>query len=114
MTTKQNTDTLAPDALEVMAAVAPLAPVAWTSTAWMDAMTKLTTAVTSFMAERVKEDIQTQQALLQCKSLTEVQHVQAEFVQKAVAQYQAETGKLIEVTTQLANDLHVKPGSVGP
>lgn len=111
MTTKQTAPKLAPDALEVLAAVVPLAPTAWTSKAWMDNMTKMGGALASFMAARVKEDLETRQALLQCKTLAEVQHVQTAFMQKAVAQYQAETGKMIAMTTQLASDLKVTPAA---
>jgi phasin family protein len=66
--------------------------------AWLEAMSDLGSEVLSFVAERVKEDVQTQHQLLHAKSLTEVQHLQAEFVQKAVDQYSAETGKLVELS----------------
>jgi hypothetical protein len=36
--------------------------------------------------------------------LAEVQHTQAEFIQKAFDQYQAETGKLIAMTGQMVSD----------
>ncbi|WP_322892807.1 MULTISPECIES: phasin family protein [unclassified Yoonia] len=111
MTDKHTHDTLAPDALDVLAAVAPLAPVAWASKIWMDNMARMTGEIATFVTARIKEDVQTRQALMQCKTLSEVQHVQAAFMQKAVAQYQAETGKLIEMTTKLAADLNVKPVS---
>lgn len=111
MTQITDTEKLAPDALDVLAAVAPLAPTAWASQVWIDNMTRISSEIASFMAERISEDIQTQQALMQCRTLSDVQHVQAAFLQKAMAQYQAETGKLIEMTSQLAADLHVRPGA---
>jgi hypothetical protein len=111
MTDRPQTDTLAPDALDSIAAVVPLAPAAWMNTAWMNNMTEMGSAIAAFVAERIKEDVQVPHALLHCKSLAEVQHVQAEFLQKAVAQYQAETGKLIEMTGKMAADLHVRDGA---
>lgn len=74
-----------------------LSPAAWMGTAWFARMGDLSREVTSFVAERIKEDVQTQQALLHCKSLSDVQKLQAEFLQKAFDQYQAETGKLVEM-----------------
>ena len=47
-----------------------------------------------------------QQALLRCTSLAEAQHVQAVFIQKAIDQYQAETGKLITITGKMAAGQH--------
>lgn len=72
-----------------------LSPVAWMGTAWFGRVADLGSEVASFVAERIKEDVKTQHALLHCKSLPEVQQVQAAFLQKAFDQYQAETGKLI-------------------
>lgn len=111
MTTKHLTPKIAPDALEVLAAVAPLAPVAWTSAAWTDTMTGLCGAAADFMAARVKEDLETRKALMQCKSLAEVQHVQTAHLQKAFAQYQAETGRMIAMTSKLAIDLKAVPAT---
>lgn len=65
--------------------------------AWLEAMSDLGSEVLSFVADRVKEDVQTQHQIMHAKSLAEVQHIQAEFVQKAVDQYSAETGKLVEL-----------------
>ncbi|TDT78119.1 phasin protein [Litoreibacter halocynthiae] len=67
-------------------------------TAWLEAMSDLGSEVLSFVAERVKEDVKTQHQILHAKSLAQVQHIQAEFVQKAVDQYSAETGKLVELS----------------
>ena len=65
--------------------------------AWVDTMGAMNTEVMSFVAARLHEDIQTQQAMMQAKDLKEMQHIQADFFQKAVEQYQEETGKLVEM-----------------
>lgn len=103
MTQAPEHDTFAPDVLDAMSAVAPAA---WMNTAWIETMTAMGTELASFVAERFKEDIELQQALLRCKSLADVPHVQAAFLQKALDQYQVETGKLIEMTGKMAAGLH--------
>ena len=70
------------------------------SSAWLDALGKMGTEVATFVADRVKEDVKTQQELMSCKTMEELQHVQAQFVQKAMQQYQEETGKLVEIGTR--------------
>lgn len=106
MTQAPEHDTFAPDVLEALSAVAPAA---WINTAWVDTMTAMGSELAAFVADRVREDIELQQALLRCKSLSEVPHVQAAFLQKALDQYQAETGKLIEMTGKMAAELHPAP-----
>lgn len=73
--------------------------------AWVEAFSELGSEVMSFVAERIKEDVKTQHQILHCKNVTELQHIQAEFVQKAIDQYTAETGKLV----QMSHDLYAPP-----
>ncbi|WP_299410117.1 phasin family protein [uncultured Roseobacter sp.] len=70
------------------------------STAWMEAMGDMGAEVAGFIAERIKEDVKTQHKMLHCKNVGELQHIQGEFIQKAIDQYQAETGKLVEMSTK--------------
>ena len=53
--------------------------------------------ITDFVAERIRQDLDTQQAFLRCRSLDEVREVQARFVQTALDQYSAETTKLFKL-----------------
>ena len=69
------------------------------STAWLEALSDMSAEMTSFVAERIREDVKTQHEMLHCKDIASLQHIQAEFVQKAIDQYQRETGKLVEMTT---------------
>jgi hypothetical protein len=55
--------------------------------------------VAQFVTERIKEDVKTQHEMLQCKKIGELQHIQVQFMQKAMDQYHAETGKLVEMGT---------------
>ena len=77
------------------------------STAWLEALGDIGSEVLSFMAERVKEDVKTQHAILHCKNVSELQNIQAEFIQKALEQYSAETGKLV----RMSNDALASAGS---
>ncbi|GFE65511.1 phasin family protein [Litoreibacter roseus] len=70
------------------------------STAWMEALNDMGAEMATFVAERIREDVKTQHEILHCKNVAELQHIQAQFVQKAMDQYQAETGKLVEMSTQ--------------
>lgn len=70
------------------------------STVWAEAISDMGAEVASFVADRIKEDVKTQHEILQCKNVADLQHIQAEFIQKALDQYNAETGKLLEMGTQ--------------
>ncbi|PTX53819.1 phasin protein [Litoreibacter ponti] len=66
-------------------------------TAWIEAVSDMSAELAHFVAERIKEDVKTQHEILHCRNVTDLQHIQADFIQKAIDQYQAETGKLIEM-----------------
>ena len=68
------------------------------STAWVEAFSDMGSEVISFVADRIREDVKTQHRILHCKDMTELQHIQAEFIQRAIDQYTAETGKLVEMS----------------
>jgi hypothetical protein len=80
---------------------AGLGPLRLMGTAWVEAMAELNGEIASFVADRIKEDVKTQSELLQCKSPKDLQDVQLAFLEKAYAQYTAETGKLIQKSLDL-------------
>lgn len=69
--------------------------------AWAEGMSDMGSEVLSFVADRIKEDVATQHKLLHCKNVADFQKVQAEFMQKAIDQYTAETGKLVQMSQDL-------------
>ncbi len=69
-------------------------------TAWIEAMSAMSAEVAGFVADRIKEDVKTQHEILHCKNVADLQHIQAQFMQRAIDQYQAETGKLVEMGTK--------------
>lgn len=66
-------------------------------TSWMEHMADYGQEVMTFMAKRVAEDVQTQHSLLHAKGVAEVQHIQAQFFQRAMDDYAAETARLMEL-----------------
>lgn len=73
----------------------------WLGTAWFETIGDLSAEVLSFVADRVKEDVKVQHQIMHCKNPSELQHVQSQFLQKAIEQYQAETGKLVEMGSKV-------------
>lgn len=51
----------------------------------------------TFLAARIREDVKTQHRMLHAKDVEELSRIQADFVQNAVEQYAAETGKMIDL-----------------
>ncbi len=71
-------------------------------TAWFEAISNMGTEMLDFVAERVKNDVQTQHNLLHAKDISEVQHIQAQFFQKAMDDYAAEMAKLMDMGKDIA------------
>ncbi len=80
---------------------AGLGPLRWMGTNWIEAFADLNAEVVSFVADRVREDVQTQHKILHCKTADELQQTQVEFLEKAYSQYTAETGKLIRMSMDM-------------
>ena len=76
--------------------------------AWIEALGEMGSEVVSFVADRIKEEVKTQHEILHCKDPKELQEIQARFVQKAVDQYSAETGKLVEMSQDLLKGVSEK------
>lgn len=64
---------------------------------WFETINELSTEMLAFITERVKQDLQTQQDLLQAKGIADVQKIQADFFKKATDDYTAEMTKLMEI-----------------
>ena len=80
---------------------AGLGPMRWMSTNWIEAMAELNSEVVSFVADRIREDVQAQHEILHCKSLQDLQKTQMNFLEKAYEQYTSETGKLIKMSMDI-------------
>jgi len=76
---------------------------------WAESLSDLGSEVLTFVADRIQEDVKTQHKMLHCKNVADLQHIQAEFVQTAIDQYTAETGKLVK----MGHDLCTPPEGDG-
>ncbi len=101
MTRKSDTPCRDHSECDPLEAFQTLTPAAWMSAAWIGVLSDLGAEISTFVAKRIKEDMEAQQELLGCKLPSEMTHVQAEFFQKAFDQYHVETGKLVELSAQM-------------
>ena len=69
--------------------------------AMMEGMSRVQREIADFVSERIRQDMETQQALLRCKTLDEVRDVQSGFFKTAMDQYAAEATKLMKLGTEI-------------
>lgn len=69
----------------------------WLGTSWAYCLGELGAELSHFMADRIREDVRTQHAMLHCKDPAEVQEIQKAFIDQAIEDYIAETGRLVEI-----------------
>jgi phasin protein len=72
------------------------------SHAVFEGLSKVQREVADFVAERIRQDMETQQELLRCRTLDDVRKVQAHFFQTAFDQYSAETTRLMKLGGDVA------------
>ena len=58
--------------------------------------------IADFVAERIRQDLDAQQAFLRCRSLDEVRDLQVQFVRTALDQYGGEAAKLMRLGGEVA------------
>lgn len=78
-------------------------------TDWFEAMSDVGSEMLNFTAARIKQDVETQHKLLHAKELAEIQHIQAEFFQRAIDDYTAEMAKLMDMGKSLVPATDAKP-----
>ena len=69
------------------------------SSAALQAWSEMGAQVMQFMSSRMQQDIETQKAMLGCKSLEDVQKLQSEFFSQALKDYNTEAARLMEIMT---------------
>ena len=107
------TETPRDPAANAMASLAELQKAGMGSMVWLgkamaEGMSGLGSEVLKFVAARITEDVKTQHEILHCKDVAQLQHFQARFLQKAIDQYTAETGKLVQLSNELVSAALVK------
>ena len=73
-----------------------------TGTVLVEGMTRTRREIADFLNERIRQDFDTQQALLRCRSFDEIRDVQSRFVRTAFDQYSAEASRLLKLGGELA------------
>jgi hypothetical protein len=68
----------------------------------LDGMRRTQREISAFVAERIRQDLDTQSALLRCRSLDEVRDLQVRFFRTAVEQYSSEAVQLIGIGREMA------------
>lgn len=62
--------------------------------AMIEAWADLASEWTSFLASRVRQDVDTQHAILHCRTPAELLQIQSDFYQRAIDSYRAEAGRM--------------------
>ncbi len=76
-------------------------------TAMIEAWADMTAEYFTFLAERIRQDVRSQHALLHCKDPLEYQHLQAEFMQTALNEYHDAFARLAGIGTGWARSAGV-------
>lgn len=82
------------------AAAAMMATYPVAAKAWMDVLSE----GARFMTDRLRQDMETQRALLSCGTPAELLRLQSEFVTTAMQQYAEETTRLVSMMTEAVKD----------
>ena len=64
-------------------------------------LTEMQKEVAEFVSERIRQDLETQQELLRCRTLDDVREVQSRFLRTTLEQYSAEATKLMQLSTEV-------------
>jgi hypothetical protein len=83
---------------------AAMGPLAWMGPAGMEAFNATVTEMSDFVSRRLHKDIETQKALLTCKTVDEVQEVQSSAVREAFEDYREETERLSGIVRKFVED----------
>jgi hypothetical protein len=67
---------------------------------WIETLGDLNAEAARFIAQRIAEDVDTQHKMLHCKSLKDFQHLQLDFFQTAMMQYEESAARMLAITTK--------------
>ena len=73
-----------------------------TGHAVFEGLTRTQKEMADFIAERIRQDLSTQQAMLRCRSFDEFRELQARYVRTALDQYSGEASRLIDIGRDIA------------
>ena len=64
-------------------------------------LTEMQKEVAEFVSKRIRQDLETQQDFLRCRTLDDVREVQSRFFRTTLDQYSAEATKLMQLSTEV-------------
>lgn len=73
-----------------------------TREAVIEMMSRAQAEISSFVAERIRQDLDVQQALLRCRNLDELRDVQVRFVRTAMDQYGDQAMQMVRIGGEVA------------
>jgi hypothetical protein len=65
----------------------------------LEGLTKVQAEIADFIAERIRQDVETQADMLSCRNLDDVRDLQTRFFRTALDQYAAEVSRLMKIST---------------
>lgn len=78
-------------------ATAGMEPLTSVGRAFIEGWVEASGEIAAFLGRRIQSDIDLQRQILQCRDPAELVRIQTAFVEKAVEDYRAETGKLARI-----------------
>lgn len=70
---------------------------AWANPAWYEQALEVNSEIARFIVDRIRQDLEFQSELLQCRDPAAFREIQGRFLKEAFDQYSAETGKLVRL-----------------
>ena len=80
-------------------------PDQWPATRAFEALSDIGSEYMEFLAERVREDVRVQHALLHCKDVDGLRKIQESFLRTAADQYSAQAGRMTALTNEFLTAL---------
>ena len=74
------------------------------NTAMLEAMARYGSEVSEFVSKRLQEDMKTQHEILSCRDIGKLSDIQATFMKTAMEDYSAETGKLLQMNSEIMDE----------
>jgi hypothetical protein len=70
--------------------------------AMFEGMNRVQHEIADFITERIRQDMETQQQFLRCRTLDDVRRVQTDFFKTAMDQYASEATRLLKLGSEVA------------
>lgn len=76
--------------------------------AWIEGVTRMNGEWARFVAERLKQDAETQHRIFTCGSPVEAQALTADFLRRTIDDYLTETARLSSLGSRVADDIGIR------